>query len=181
MDQLDTGFNINQQIDDCAAALSLRLHLAQKQLAKILCYWSKRVPIDERTDLVQELTLKALQESPSSLRLAFCVLKRDTQDYLRRYYTYTRSSLSLNSPTIVNQRRSLAEGDKPYTLADVIPDTFQFEAVMEMKADTAKLLAEMDSKTQQIVGRKLTGVRLTKIEKAKLQDWAVKHREMVYV
>ena len=178
---MDTTYSdLNAQIDDCAAALSRRLHLPEQQLAKILCYWSKRVPVDEKADLVQDLTLKALQESPPSLRLAFCVLKRDTQDYLRHYITYSRSNLSLSSPTIESKRRAMLRGDETYTLADMIPDTLEFEAIVELKHDTAKLLAEMDSEAQQIVGRKLSGVRLTKVEKAKLQDWAEQHRELVY-
>jgi hypothetical protein len=172
--------NLNAQIDDCAAALSRRLHFPEKQIARILCYWSKRVPLDEREDLIQGLTLKALQESPPSLRLAFCVLKRDTQDYLRRYYTHARSNLSLSAPTIESKRRALANGDETYTLGELIPDTFEFDAVVQLKLDTARLLAEMDSETQQIVGRKLCGVRLTRVEKAKLEQWATEHRELVY-
>ena len=160
---------INTHIDDCASALSRKLHFPRKQLARILCYWAKRVPIDEREDLIQELTLKVLAEAPESLKLAFVIMKRDTIDYMRKFYTFEKSRLSLDTPT-----------SEDSTLGDIIPDTFEFTEVVNLKADTARLLAEMGATIRGIVGRKLAGVRLTNEEKRQLEDFGRKHLDFVY-
>ena len=155
-------------IDTNARALSQRLHFPEKQIAKILQYWAKRAPIDEREDLVQTLTIKLLDESPESIKLAFCIMKRDTIDFMRKFYTYDKSKLSIDTPTSENT-----------TIGDMIPDSFEFSTVVDLKLDTAKLLHDMGSEVSAIVGRKLSGVKLTNGEKAKLEAFAKKHLDFV--
>ena len=163
--------NLAEHIDANAHALSRCLHFPEKQVAKILQYWAKRVPIDERLDLVQTLSEKLLKEAPPTIKLAFVTMKRDTIDYMRNYYCFEKSKLSLDTPT---------GEDHNTTLGDIIPDTFEFSVVSDLKLDTARLLREMGGDVRGIVGRKLAGVRLTNEEKQKLEDFGRTHLDFVY-
>lgn len=166
-DRLD---NLTSMIDSIAGALANALMLPGKDVAKIITYWCRRAPLDEREDLVQELAEKLLKENPPTLKLAFITLKRDTIDYLRRYYTMSRSNLSLDTPT----------GDGDCTLGDMVADTIEFEEMVNLKRDTIALLDLMDSKTRRAIGRKLAGERLTNLEKQMIREFAVQNREFVY-
>jgi len=158
--------DLAHQVDATAQALSHRLHLQAKQLAKSLMYWVRRAPLGEREDLLQELTIKLLQDNPQSMALAFTALKRDTIDYMRHYYSQERSNLSISQPL----------GDEAdLTIGDIIPDTIDSISIADLKMDTIRLLSQMDEATKRAAKLQLSGVRLTRAERACLQTFERDH------
>lgn len=163
-----------QVIQDSAECLSPVLQIKKSDVQNTMGHLVKKLPYSERSDLAQHLTIKALENSEniqSKPSWMFTLLKRDCQDYAKKFYTYEHESLS----RVINPCQALASGDdNELTLSDVIASEVEFERISELKSDVLKLWELLSNSEKSLVQRKIAGTKLTNGEKSQLRELAVK-------
>ena len=80
-------------IDETAKALSKRLGLANKELAKILQWHVQRIPYQEREDMIQNLALRLIDTKPSNPKLCFAICQNYVRDWWKAYHIRQHASL----------------------------------------------------------------------------------------
>ena len=159
-------------IDETALVVAKILKLPVKQLAKVIQYWVTRVPINERADLIQHLVMKLLQDKPANIKLAFITVKRDTFDYMEKFWTWEKSKLSLDT------KIERDDGDM-WTSGAAIVDLIQFEEILNLGADLRALLQSMDKRVRIAIADKLAGRKLTNGQKQLLEQFGKTHLDFL--
>ena len=160
---------LKNQIRETAEALAGILEFDLSDLERIIRYWTRRIPDQEREDLLQGLAIKLLEARPDTLGLTFSLAKGYTMDWLRKWYVRQHVSLDL-----------VIDAESKTTLGDVIADEVQYEAITIGKIDAARLWQQIPKYERAIVVKKLQGKRLSKAEDWDLNHFAKKHLDLVY-
>lgn len=160
---------LRQQINETAQALTGVLEFKLDDLERVLRYWTRRIPDQDREDLLQGLAIKLLDAMPNTVGLAFSLAKGYTMDWLRKWYIRQHFSLDL-----------VIDAESKTPLGDVIADEVQYEAITIGKIDAARLWQQIPEYERGIVAKKLQGKRLSKAEHWDLNRFAKKHLDLVY-
>lgn len=80
-------------INETAKALSKRLTVKHKELAKILQWHIQRLPYQEREDVLQSLALHLLDKQPSNGKLTFAICHNYIVDWWKAYHVRQHQSL----------------------------------------------------------------------------------------
>lgn len=74
------------QIDETAKALSKRLTLKGKELAKIIQWHVQRIPFQERDDMIQALAERLMEVAPTNPKLTFAVCTNYVRDFWKAFH-----------------------------------------------------------------------------------------------
>jgi len=113
--------------------------------------FSRKVPVEERQDLFQELTTAILASGTDNPAFAYTIARRDWQDWWSKYKLHSQFYEGYLSETIVN-----ADGEET-ELAELLVGEIEFERKQIDRLDTQQLWRQIPSDIQKLVLKRLQG------------------------
>lgn len=150
-------------ISEAGTALSRSLGIESKALAKVLGYWTRHLPFEDREDGIQEMTLQLLEDRPSTPGLAFVVCRAWVRDWYRARKTDTES---------LEEWRE-REGERGLSEATVA--VVEWEAQADGRIEAQRLWGLLPERIKGIVAKRLSGRALAGAERVALHAWTGKH------
>ena len=152
-------------------ALAEQTAFPKEELNKVLKYHLSHVPKVEREDVSQDLIEELLAKQPETLALAFILCKYKVYDWWHSYEGFRLFNAQYGSEPAFD-----SDGDE-VELIDTIPDTVEFERIIDDKLDSEQLFGKLPKRIQSIVNKKLIGIRLTGADSVALHKFTKKHGE----
>lgn len=144
-----------------------------RQALNMAYVFSRKVPRDEREDMLQELALAILECGKVSERLAYTIAKRDWQDWWKSYKLHSQFlSGSLN-------KRMMSKDGNSAELGELLVGEVDFERRVDGLVDGEALYQKLPSWIQKLVSKRLTGRGLTGGERRMLDKFASQHGELL--
>ena len=158
---------MNQQV---VAALADKVNIPEGDLTKVLKYHLSHVPHEEREDVAQDLVTELLAKHPETPGLAFILCKHKIHDWWHSYKGFRLFNAQYGSEPAFD-----SDDGTEVDLIDTIPDTVEFERVIDDKLDSEQLFGKLPKRIQGIVNKKLIGIRLTRADSVALHKFIKKH------
>lgn len=145
---------------------TIRVMPVQAKLALRSAYiFSRKVPIEEREDLFQDIALAILKAKVEDERLAYAIARCDWKDWWKRYKVRQHYSLD-----------SVIEDDdgSPVTLGELIVGEAEFERKMDGKLDAERIWQKLPSYIKPIIQTRLLGKAVNQTDRQRLNRWIKK-------
>jgi len=136
--------NLSRRIDRYSKEISTSLDLPQVDVVKIIQKHVSRVPLEEREDIVQELTCTILEARPVNLRVLYAICKYTLADYWRRYKSRDLYEHPLDDITERQQ-------------GELLVGQMEFER-LESVLDAMSLYNTLPNSIRDIVSKRIDGV-----------------------
>jgi len=148
------------QIQETTKILSSILAIPEKNLGKILNYHARKVPVQDREDIVQDLAEKLLATKPANAKLTFVICKNRVNDWWRHY----KASKGYESFSLYDT----LENTENITLEETLSAEYQYAKRLDSDIDAENLLAKLPANIQNIISKRLLGVGSTATERQTL-------------
>lgn len=128
-----------------------KLELNARLAIEVAYIFSRKVPIDERQDLFQELVVAVLDSGTEDKAFAYTIARRNWQHWWASYKLRSQFYQGYLSETIIN-----SEGEET-ELAELLVGEVEFEAKMINKLDARRLWQQIPGEIQVLVVKRLQG------------------------
>ena len=138
----------------------MALPQADKYALKSAYVFSRKVPKDEREDVMQELFLNLYKSKAQDEKLCYAIARCDWKDWWKKYKI--RSHYSLDESV------SQDETGNPETLGDLLVNEIRFEYLVDGKLDAEYMYNRLPAHIKPIVTKRLQSKPLTSNERVAL-------------
>lgn len=168
---------------ETAEALSNVTGIACADVHSILSRWVRRVPHQERPDVLQDIAVEALRARPTTPGLLFAVAGGRVRDWFKRERYRQHESLDAGTEGEDGEVRGTNADNVPGTVLDVefeaggisipvvITATEDFEDQLCSAIDAKELWHELPEPIQLAVGKRLQGLPLSAADRQRLRRW----------
>lgn len=156
---------LSEQVRQTALALSKRLGIKALDLQKSLGYWLKRVPSEEREDVLQLISIKLLENQPKNNALAFACIRGDVKNWWQAYKI--RQHQSLESLAKVGVRDESREQCYQRLQSDTITGCCEYETI-DSNLNASRIWNSLPDDIKPIISKRLQGKRLNGAERVRL-------------
>jgi hypothetical protein len=163
--------SIYHRIGDYAGAIVSRIGLSADSTAKIIGFWVRHTPYQERGDVLQGMAESLLIQSPATEGLTFAVCRSYVTHWWRRFHV--RQHIGLESPIA-------GDGDDTLTLADTLISECQYERIEDLD-EARSIIQQLPPQIMRAVNVQLTHghTALTKHERVMLRAFARRNAEAI--
>ena len=159
--------SIFHRIADYALAISKRIGVNAESTAKIIGFWTRHTPYQERGDVLQGMAESLLIQSPTTEGLTFAVCRSYVCKWWERFHV--RQHIGLESPID-------GDGDDTLTLADTLISECQYERIEDLD-EARSIIRQIPPDIMRAVNVQLTHghTALTRHERVMLREFARKN------
>lgn len=137
-----------------------------KTALKAAYIFSRKVPREEREDMFQDLTLAILKTQTKDERLAYTIARCDWRNWWAKYRI--RQHMSLDS--VVED-----EDGSQTSLGELLVGECEFENKINGELEAQRIWDLLPPAIKTLVGKRLSGYSLRKLERECLERWAAKN------
>lgn len=138
----------------------MSLPQADKYALKSAYVFSRKVPKNEREDVMQELFLNLYKSKAQDEKLCYAIARCDWKDWWKKYKIRAHYSL--------DESIGLDESGNPETIADILVNEIRFEYLVDGKLDAEYLWSKLPASIKPIIGKRLQSKALTSNERVVL-------------
>lgn len=130
--------------------------------------FSRKVPKEEREDMLQELVIGILESKTEDEKLAYAIARRDWQNWWQKYMTRQHFFGGSLNATVTD------EDGNEVQLAELIVGEAEFENRMDGKLDAERIFSKLPKLIKPIINKRLAGYPLTAAERQSLSRFTRK-------
>jgi hypothetical protein len=144
-----------------------RLPQAQRLALKSAFVFSRKVPKEEREDVMQDLMLNLLKYQAHDEKLIYSIARCDWKDWWRAYKTRSHYQVLDSFEESITD----SDQDRGVKLADLLTNEIRFEYLIESKLDAAKLWDMLPATIKPVIAKRLQSKALSSNERVKLHRY----------